>query len=501
MTEDAATRAAKRAAGILLHPTSLPGPYGIGDLGPAAHRFVDFLADAGQRLWQVLPLGPTGFGDSPYATRSAFAGSPLLLSPEQLFHDGLLSADDLAGLPEFPPDRVMYEEVERVKFTLLRRAYERFRDRPPSEHDALAAFRARQSAWLEDFALFMALRDANGGAPWTTWEPGLVHHDEPVLARYRQQLADEIDFHVFLQFLFDRQWSALRRHANERGIRIIGDIPIFVAHDSADVWAHQNLFLLNDDGSPAVVAGVPPDYFSPTGQRWGNPLYRWDVMAASGFRWWIDRFRTMLDLVDLIRIDHFRGFVAGWEVPAEHATAEHGRWAPGPGEQLFQAAAAELGPLPIIVEDLGTITPDVIALRERLGYPGMKVLQFAFGDDARNPYLPHNYEPHCVVYTGTHDNDTTAGWFATRPPHEREAVLRYLGRKDCDIVWELLRLALASVAEMAIAPLQDVLGLGSEARLNFPGQPTNNWRWRYREEQLTPETGKRLRDLCATYGR
>lgn len=502
MTGDAPLKARRdRAAGMLLHPTSLPGPHGIGDLGPAAYRFVDFLAAAGQRLWQVLPLGPTGYGDSPYAARSAFAGNPLLISLEQLRDEGLLTPDDLAEVPDFPSDRVLYEQVEAFKLSRLRRAFARFCTQPEAARADFRAFRTRQAAWLDDFALFMALREAYDGAVWTDWEPAIVQRDPHALATRQQELAEETTFHAFLQFLFERQWTALRRYANERGIRIIGDIPIFVAHDSADVWANQEMFLLDDRGNPTVVAGVPPDYFSPTGQRWGNPLYRWEVLAATGYRWWIDRFRAMLGLVDMIRIDHFRGFVAGWEVPADQETAEHGRWVPGPGKALFQAAQEALGNLPIIVEDLGTITPDVIALREQLGYPGMKVLQFAFGDDAHNPYLPHNYKPRCVVYTGTHDNDTTAGWFATRPPAERDAVLRYLGRDGQDIVWDMIRLALASVAEMAIIPLQDVLNLGSEARLNFPGQPQHNWRWRYREEQLTAEIGTRLRELCAIYGR
>lgn len=492
----------QRSSGLLLHPTSLPGGHGVGDLGPEAHRFVDFLASAGQRLWQVLPLGPTGDGNSPYAARSSTAGNPLLISLERLVEQGLLPRNDPALAPAFPSGRVDYSEVERVKLAALGRAAETFsRSASAEQRRALEAFRLEHSAWLEDYALFMALHDGNGGAPWQTWEPLLVGRDRPALDAAREAHAARVDFYVLAQHLFWAHWSSLREYAHQRGVRLIGDIPIFVALDSADVWASPHVFWLDEGGYPTVVAGVPPDYFSATGQRWGNPLYRWDVIASEGYRWWTERFRATLRLVDVARIDHFRGFQACWEIRADHPTAERGRWAPGPGIAVFDAARRTLGELPLIVEDLGVITPEVVTLRENLGYPGMKVLQFAFDSGPSNPFLPHNFEANVVVYTGTHDNDTTLGWFRTLSDAERAYALRYLGADGRNISWELIRLALASVADTAIVPVQDVLGLGAEARMNFPGRAEGNWQWRLAPGQLTDAHAERLAELARTYGR
>lgn len=492
-----------RASGILLHPTSLPGRFGIGDLGPEAYRFVDFLHAAGQGLWQILPLGPTGFGDSPYQSFSAFAGNPLLISPELLMQDGLLDENVLEQVPAFPEHRVDYLAVARWKHTILRQAAARFfRQGPSPLFGEFEAWCQQEAGWLENYALFMALKEAYNGAPWTDWDSALAQRQPAALQRARQDLQGAVRVHQFIQFIFFRQWKALREYAHAHGVRIIGDIPIFVAHNSADVWAHPELFFLDHAGQPTVVAGVPPDYFSPTGQRWGNPLYRWDRMAQDQYAWWAQRMRKTLALVDIVRVDHFRGFEAYWEVPAEEPTAIHGRWVPGPGLAFFHALEAELGPLPIIAEDLGIITPAVEQLRDACGFPGMKVLQFAFGSGPDNPYLPHNYTtPRCVVYTGTHDNDTTAGWFAQLPPEERAYVCRYLDSDGTEIHWDMIRLAMLSIAEMAVVPLQDVLGLGSEARMNLPGRPHGNWTWRCPAGALTDAVAKRLRQLALDYGR
>lgn len=492
----------RRAAGILLHPTSLPGPHGSGDLGAGAYRFVEWLAAARQGLWQVLPLNPTGYGNSPYAAASAFAGNPLLISLERLRDDGLLSDDDLAGPPASPPGRVAYVEATAWKLDRLRRAYGRMLSPGCAAHaEPFARFCAAQAAWLDDYALFMALRKAHDGRPWATWGTAVRAREPAALQAARADLADEIGFQQFAQYLFDAQWGDLHRFAAARGIRIMGDLPIFVAHDSADVWANQRIFALDAAGQPRVVAGVPPDYFSATGQRWGNPLYHWDLLAADGYRWWIERFRAALRLVDVVRIDHFRGFDSYWEIPADQPTAEHGHWAPGPGTALFDAVRAALGALPIVAEDLGTITPAVDALRRSIGAPGMRVLQFAFGDDNRNPYLPHNYDRDTVVYTGTHDNDTTRGWFETASEHERHHVLSYLARDGSDIVHDLIRAAYGSVADLAVVPLQDVLALGSDARMNLPGRPEENWCWRMLPDALRDDDAAWLASLATTYGR
>ena len=491
----------RRSSGLILHPTSLPGRHGIGDFGEQATRFVDFLASAGQRLWQILPLGPTGYGNSPYAARSAFAGNPLLVSLDVLAQDGLLDPSELNDAPDLPADRVDFAAVASFKLPLLRRAAERLQQSGSSDLRAeLEAFSREEASWLDDFALFMAYRDSRQGEPWQKWPAEMRDRDSQALKAARQQLTDEIAFHRFAQFAFYRQWRRLRQYANEREVQLIGDIPIFVALDSVDVWANREIFFLDEQGNPTVVAGVPPDYFSRTGQRWGNPLYRWDVLARTGYRWWIERLRATLALVDIIRVDHFRGFQAYWEIPSSERTAVRGRWVEGPGTDFFEAARRELGELPMIVEDLGFITREVRELRKALGYPGMRVLQFAWSKPS-NVFLPHNYEPHTVVYTGTHDNDTTIGWYNTTFESDRDFVRRYLQVSGEDVAWDFIRLALSSVATFAIFPVQDVLSLGSEARMNFPGRPEGNWDWRLQEGQLAHEHAERLKDLVELYAR
>ena len=495
-----------RGAGILLHPTSLPGPHGIGDLGASAYRFVETLEAARQTIWQLMPLGPVGLGNSPYAASSAFAGFPLLIALDQLMGRGWLDPSDLEA-PDFPPVHVQFDGAAAFKTERLRKAFGRFEQGATGEdRAALEAFEERQRAWLDDYALFMALKDAHHGAGWMNWDRPLALRQTRALAKARQELAADVRFHRWVQWIFFEQWAAVRRYANERGILIVGDIPIFVAWDSADVWVQREQFQM-DDERPKAVAGVPPDAFSRTGQRWGNPLYDWDRMARTGYRWWLDRFKATLELVDTVRLDHFRGFAAYWRVPADEETAINGRWVPGPGRALFDAVAAELGHIPMIVEDLGEITPDVIVLREELGFPGMKVLQFAFGDDAHgiprgeNPYLPHNYEPNCAVYTGTHDNDTTVGWFQSLGDEERASVLRYVGTDGGRIARDLARLAHQSVAAVAVIPLQDLMELGAEARMNVPGRAEDNWTWRYQDGMVQPHQTEWLAELTASMGR
>ncbi len=491
-----------RVSGVLVHPTSFPGPHGIGDLGDSAFRFVEWLELAGQRLWQVLPLTPAGSGDSPYAAPSAFASNPLLVSLPWLAGDGLLDPGDLANPPDLSPYAVDLGAVAAYKLPLLRQAFDRFR-RGAAAHlrPEIAAFADAQASWLDDYALFMALKDAHGGASWLDWEDDLRLRDAAALDAARHRFDADVRFYQFVQFQFRRQWGELKRYANEREIRIVGDMPIYVSHDSADVWANRRIFRLFPDGRPSAVAGVPPDAFSADGQLWGNPLYDWPANAASGYAWWVDRVRASLDLVDLLRIDHFRAFAAGWVVPAGAATAADGHWERGPGSDVFAALRSALGGLPFIVEDLGVITPDVVALREELSLPGMKVLQFAFGGEPDNFYLPHTYEPRCVVYPATHDNQTTIGWFAGLPERDREQVQRYLGKDGSDIAWDFNRLALASVAEAAVLPLQDVMRLGDEARMNTPGRAEGNWGWRFGAHQLHPGLAAGLAELTASYGR
>jgi len=485
-----------RAAGILLHPTSLPGRFGIGDLGNAAHRFVDFLAEAGIRIWQVLPLGPTGYGDSPYQSLSAFAGNPLLISPEMLARDGLLSAGETETAPAFPHETVAFERVIPYKLDLLQTAFERFRG--GAEYDR---FCNASASWLEPWTRFSALKAANGNVAWSEWDPSIT-----VSAR-------DIEFQRFLQFEFARQWQELKGYCVERGIRVMGDMPIYVAHDSADVWSHPDLFELDEQDRRVVVSGVPPDYFSADGQLWGNPIYRWDCLTRDGFAWWIGRFRHALSVLDMIRLDHFRGFEAYWEIPGGEPTARNGRWVKGPGAALFEAVEKALGPLPIVAENLGVITPEVEAIRHQFHYPGMSILQFAFGTDPQAPtFRPHNYPHELVAYTGTHDNDTTFGWWNSSPARdstrtqadidrERAAACAYLNTDGREIHWTFIRTVFASVADTALAPMQDVLGLASEARMNLPGSTRNHWRWRMRPGAATPQLAARLRKLAELYNR
>lgn len=489
----------KRKSGILLHPTSLPGAGGIGSLGAEARRFVDFLAASGQSLWQVLPLGPTAFGNSPYSCYSAFAGNHLLIDLDTIADEGDITGDDLHA--ELPADKVDFPRVERFKNAVLRKgAANFFAAGDLGRKDEFRRF-CDATFWLHDFALFMAAKEAFGGKSWLYW-PHEISCREPVgLAKFGESAAEAINGQKYVQWQFSRQWQALKRYANDKGIEIIGDIPIFVAFDSADVWGNPHLFHLDERGRPTTVAGVPPDYFSETGQLWGNPLYNWEAVAFHGFGWWVERMKSALALCDIVRIDHFRGFEAYWEVPATEKTAVNGRWVKGPGDALFSALIDSLGPLPVIAEDLGLITPDVEALRDRFGFPGMKILQFAFGSGPENPYLPHNHVRETVVYTGTHDNDTTAGWYAGLPAREKKHICDYLGSDGKDIVGDLIRAALASVANMAVIPLQDVLKLDSTARMNVPGTPNNNWSWRFLADVLREEHCVWLHDMSETYGR
>jgi 4-alpha-glucanotransferase len=502
-----------RRSGILLHPTSLPGPHGAGDLGAAAHRFASWLGEAGQRLWQVLPLSPTGFGDSPYQALSSFAGNPLLVSLEVLRNEGWLEDRDLAGAPAGAPGRADLHGALVWERERLARAARGFRAAAGGEASAeLEDFRAREASWLEDWALFAVLKEAHGGQPWTRWPAPLARREPRALDAARARHAPEIFAEVFTQWAFVRQWQALRDRCRALGIAIMGDLPIYVAHDSAEVWARRDLFRLDPAGEPTAIAGVPPDYFSATGQRWGNPLYDWEAMARDGHRFWIDRVRATLAMVDRIRLDHFRGFEAYWEILASAPTAAEGRWVPGPGAEVFEALERALGRLPFVAENLGVITPEVEALRRRFGFPGMAILQFAFGNDLQAPtFQPHNYARDTVVYTGTHDNDTAMGWWeggAAGSVRTEEDVARekafakeYLGADGREMNWTLIRTVLASVADTAVAPMQDVLGLGSEARMNRPATLGGNWSWRMEADALRPELGERLARMGRIYGR
>ena len=482
----------ERASGILLHPTSFPSHGGIGDLGPAAYEFLDFLAAARQGLWQVLPLHPPGFGNSPYSSISAFAGNVLLVSLDRLQERGLVSRERLAQLPG-AAGPVDYESVRRTKLPLLADAAREFLlSAGGKERAAYDAFREQNSWWLEDFVLFDALRARFQGQSWNRWPREIAQRQPEALKRMREELQSELEIACYLQFAFFEQWRALRLRCAASGIRIIGDIAIFVSYDSADVWTHPGNFRLDSDLEPEVVAGVPPDAFSATGQRWGNPKYRWEALRQRGYDWWVDRVNWALKSCDFIRLDHFRGFQQSWEIPAAEPTAINGRWVDGPQEDLFSVLQAKLGKLPFLAEDLGLITPDVHALRERLKIPGMRVLQFGFGDPGAHIYLPHRYESNTVVYTGTHDNDTSAGWWQTLSEHERQHVLAYLGESKDGIHWAMLRTAQNSPATFCLAPLQDVLGLGSEARMNTPSVSDGNWQWRYRSGDLTPQLAEKL---------
>jgi len=502
-----------RASGILLHPTSLPGPYGIGDLGAAAYEFVDFLHAAGQRIWQVLPLTPTGYGDSPYQAFSAFAGNPLLISLDRLVEAGLLDSAH-ATLPDFTEDRVDFGRVIPFKLTLLRQAAENFfRSTTASAHQRYQTFCAANAEWLEDFALFMSLKYAHDLVAWTDWPREIALRKPDALEWWRRKLAGEIRVQKYWQFVFSDQWSEIKNYANARGIRIMGDLPIYVAHDSSDVWAHPELFHLDEAGRPTRVAGVPPDYFSATGQLWGNPIYRWDRMQGDGFAWWIERVRAALARFDMVRLDHFRGFEAYWEVPAGEPTAINGRWVTGPGADLFNALQAALGELPIVAENLGVITPEVEAIRHQFGFPGMAIVQFAFSTDAQAPtFRPHNFPRELVAYTGGHDNDTMVGWWnagigdSTRTAEdverERQLTREYMDLREGDeINWAFIRAVMASVADTVIIPLQDVLGVGTEGRMNLPGRLGGNWQWRYRSGSIKSEYVARLKKFAELYDR
>ncbi len=507
-----------RASGILLHPTSFPGAHGIGDLGDVAYKFIDFLVEAKQSLWQVLPLGPTGYGDSPYASFSSFAGNPLLVNLDRLVQAGDLAPADLSHVPDFPIDSIDFGWVIYWKIPLLEKAARNFLAGASAERRTkFNTFCAQQAGWLDDFALFMAVKEDFDqkareedvfGAMWSNfWDKDIALRQPDALKRWQKAKADAIAVKKVLQFYFFEQWAALKQYANRHGIKIIGDIPIFVAPDSVDVWANSNLFHLDENGQPTVVAGVPPDYFSETGQLWGNPLYNWEKMQADGFKWWINRIKATLQLVDIIRVDHFRGFQAYWEVPAGEKTAINGRWVEAPGMELFETVEKELGQLPLLAEDLGVITPEVVALRDRFGFPGMKILQFAFdakeagGLNATNAFLPHNHTYNCVVYPGTHDNDTTLGWYHSRSTEEQDWVRRYLARDDRDIVWNFIRMAMASVARYAVISFQDVLTLDSDARMNTPSVLGGNWAWRFRIDALNGWMSGRLSEMVTLYGR
>jgi 4-alpha-glucanotransferase len=489
--------------------TSLPGRFGIGDLGPQAEAFAAFLAETGQKWWQILPIGPTGFGNSPYQSHSSYAGNPLLISPEKLAGVGLVTKDELGAYPELPEDRVNYDATVAAKQVLFEAAFRRFDDNDPE----YLTFRELAKSWLDDYAMYMALKEAHAGRAWNDWEPGIAARKPAAMEKWARELDAKIRYHRFVQFLFHEQWEDFRAHCRARGVSLIGDLPIFVSQDSADVWARPDLFQLDEGGRPTFVAGVPPDYFSETGQLWGNPLYDWQKHADESFAWWITRLKATTDRVELVRLDHFRGFEAYWEVPADAPTAASGRWALGPGAAFLEALRTGLGGLPLIAEDLGKITFEVESLRDRFALPGMRVLQFAFGDDSKaDDYLPYKHIAHSIVYTGTHDNDTTVGWYTADHVEstqsretietERAFVRRFLGcTSDHAIHWDMIRLAQSSVADTVIIPMQDVLGAGGEARMNVPGKAEGNWVWRFREGDVTPAMRDHLADLTAIFAR
>jgi 4-alpha-glucanotransferase len=493
-----------RSSGILLHPTSLPGKFGIGDLGPQAYHWLDFLDQSGTGLWQILPLGPTGYADSPYQCFSALAGNPYLISPEMLVEDGLLSSEILEQCMIISSDRVEYGMVIPWKMSLLDKAYQTFKQGRKLKK-ALKNYLAKNQDWLPDFALFMALKQEHNLEPWPTWDPTLRDRDPKAIQQAEKTLKDEIDRNIFYQFIFNRQWQAVKSYANERGIQIIGDIPIYVAHDSSDVWANRELFHIDEAGQLTAQAGVPPDYFSATGQLWGNPIYRWDLHAETNYVWWIQRIRMMLEQVDIIRLDHFRGFAGYWEVPGDHTTAEHGRWLPGPGAPIFKAIVDALGDVKVIAEDLGHITPDVNELRQQFDLPGMKIFQFGFEEGREHRFMPHNYEENSVAYTGTHDNETAVGWYHHAIDHHRWFSRDYLELsepvEDKDFAEEMISRLWESVAVFTLAPMQDFLALGNGARMNFPGTTSGNWQWRMRAEHMGDELVQWLRELNERAGR
>ena len=494
----------ERSSGILFHPTSLPGKYGIGTLGKEAYAFIDFLKKSRQKLWQIFPLGPTGYGDSPYQSFSSFAGNPYLIDFDLLIEAHLLSEEDLRDV--FFGDNeeyIDYGAIYNQKYPLLRKAYENFKSSDNHEmRENLEHFKRENASWLNDYSLYISLKNHFNGLPWNEWAHDIKNREHGAMEHYKNELADDIEYHNFIQFLFFKQWGDVKRYANENGIKIIGDIPIFVAADSSDAWANPEIFLFDEERKPVKVAGVPPDYFSATGQLWGNPLYNWQKLKETNYSWWVERVRANLSTCDIIRIDHFRGFEAYWAVPYGDDTAINGQWEPGPGIDLFNAIKSQLGKLPIIAEDLGLMTQGVIDLREATGFPGMKILGFAFDSGEENDYLPHTYTKNCVVYTGTHDNDTLIGWFQKAKEEDRQFARDYLNsRSDDEIHWDAIRGAWSSVANMAISPVQDFLGLGSEARINTPGVAAGNWQWRLRHEVLTDELAERIAKLTRVYSR
>ena len=494
----------ERSSGILFHPTSLPGKYGIGTLGKEAYAFIDFLKKSRQKLWQIFPLGPTGYGDSPYQSFSSFAGNPYLIDFDLLIEAHLLSEEDLRDV--FFGDNeeyIDYGAIYNQKYPLLRRAYENFKSSDNHEmRENLEHFKRENASWLNDYSLYISLKNHFNGLPWNEWAHDIKNREHEAMEHYKNELADDVEYHNFIQFLFFKQWGDVKRYANENGIKIIGDIPIFVAADSSDAWANPEIFLFDEERKPVKVAGVPPDYFSATGQLWGNPLYNWQKLKETNYSWWVERVRANLSTCDIIRIDHFRGFEAYWAVPYGDDTAINGQWEPGPGIDLFNAIKSQLGELPIIAEDLGLMTQGVIDLREATGFPGMKILGFAFDSGEENDYLPHTYTKNCVVYTGTHDNDTLIGWFQKAKEEDRQFARDYLNsRSDDKIHWDAIRGAWSSVANMAISPVQDFLGLGSEARINTPGVAAGNWQWRLKHGVLTDELADRIAKLTKVYSR
>ena len=494
----------ERSSGILFHPTSLPGKYGIGTLGKEAYAFIDFLKKSRQKLWQIFPLGPTGYGDSPYQSFSSFAGNPYLIDFDLLIEAHLLSEEDLRDV--FFGDNeeyIDYGAIYNQKYPLLRKAYENFKSSDNHEmKENLEHFKRENASWLNDYSLYISLKNHFNGLPWNEWAHDIKNREHGAMEHYRNELADDIEYHNFIQFLFFKQWGDVKRYANENGIKIIGDIPIFVAADSSDAWANPEIFLFDEERKPVKVAGVPPDYFSATGQLWGNPLYNWQKLKETNYSWWVERVRANLSTCDIIRIDHFRGFEAYWAVPYGDDTAINGQWEPGPGIDLFNAIKSQLGELPIIAEDLGLMTQGVIDLREATGFPGMKILGFAFDSGEENDYLPHTYTKNCVVYTGTHDNDTLIGWFQKAKEEDRQFARDYLNsRSDDEIHWDAIRGAWSSVASMAISPVQDFLGLGSEARINTPGVAAGNWQWRLKQGVLTDELAEKIAKLTKIYSR
>lgn len=491
-----------RSSGILLHPTSLPGKHGIGSFGKDAFRFIDFLAEAGQKLWQILPLGPTGYGDSPYQCFSSVAGNPLLINLDLLVEQGFLSKKDLKSNPNLLDSEVDYEFVIHYKFDKLKTAYANFQASGNAEaKNDFASFCAANTHWLEDFALFMALKGEHNQVAWQEWDPAYVNRDPKALQEFSENHVDEIDFRRFIQWLFFRQWASVKEYANSKGIKIIGDIPIYISGDSVETWTQPQIFLFDENKNPVKVAGVPPDYFSKTGQLWGNPIYDWEYHKKTNFIWWKERIKANLELFDMVRIDHFRGFSEFWAVPFGEETAMNGEWLPCPGDELFTSLKDEFGELPIIAEDLGVITDDVVALREKFGFPGMKILQFAFDSDEDNDYLPHTYDKNFVVYTGTHDNDTATSWYKLASNENKTSVREYLGHKPEKGAWDFIRLAHSSTANMSVIPLQDLLNLGNEARMNLPGTTQDNWKWRFKKGDLTKALAKRMRKLTKVYGR